>query len=462
MSTMQSARSVIVRDKWTDEIIGELPIATEQTMEMALTKADQARKSVWAARERAKVLSRAVELLQERKQAICETMRRETGFTIRDVESEFARSLVTLTLCAQEAIRLDGEVVPLDASPGFEQRIAFTLRVPVGIVLAITPFNAPLNTVCHKIGPALAAGNAVVLKPATFTPLTAEALASALRDAGLPDGYLHVLHGPGSTVGLRLLHDARIGFTTFTGSTEVGAIVKRETGIRPVSLELGSVSATIVCEDADLDKVVADVLNAGFRKAGQVCTSVQSLYVHSSVRQTFSEKLVARVHALKSGDPSEPATEVGPLISVPAAERAASLLDEALKSGARTLTGGSCRGSRFTPTVLDQVAQPMRIVREEIFAPVVGILPFERLDGAIAAANASSYGLQAGVYTSSIATALRAARALEVGGVIINGTSSTRADSMPYGGMKNSGFGKEGPRYAVREMTIERLVMLGP
>src|SRR5579883_173683 len=225
MSTMQSARSVIVRDKWTDEIIGELPIATEQTIEMALAKADQVRKSAWAARERAKVLSRTVELLQERKLAICETMRRETGFTIRDVEGEFARSLVTLTLCAQEAIRLAGEIVPLDASPGFEQRIAFTLRVPVGIVLAITPFNAPLNTVCHKIGPALAAGNAVLLKPATFTPLTAEALARALQDAGLPDGYLHVLHGSGSDVGLRLLHDSRIGFTTFTGSTEVGAIV---------------------------------------------------------------------------------------------------------------------------------------------------------------------------------------------------------------------------------------------
>jgi succinate-semialdehyde dehydrogenase/glutarate-semialdehyde dehydrogenase len=462
MSTMQSAHSVIVRDKWTDEIIGELPAATEQTIETALAQADSARKSTWAARDRAKVLNRTVEILQERKPAICETMRRETGFTIKDVETEFARSLITLSLCAQEATRLDGEVVPLDASPGFEQRIAFTIRVPVGIVLAITPFNAPLNTVCHKIGPALAAGNAVVLKPATFTPLTAEALVRALQDAGLPDGYLHILHGSGSAVGLRLLHDTRIGFTTFTGSTEVGAIVKRETGIRPVSLELGSVSATIVCEDADLDKVVADVVNAGFRKAGQVCTSVQSLYVHSSIEQKFVERLADRVHALKSGDPAEPATEVGPLISVPAAERAIRLIDEALQSGARTLTGGSRTGSHFTPTVLDRIAQPMRIAREEIFAPVVGVLPFKHLDEAIAAANASFYGLQAGVYTSSISTALRVARALEVGGVIINGTSSTRADGMPYGGMKNSGFGKEGPHYAIREMTIERLVMLGP
>jgi succinate-semialdehyde dehydrogenase/glutarate-semialdehyde dehydrogenase len=462
MSTIQSAHSVIVRDKWTGEIIGELPRATEQTIETAIVKADQARKSKWAPRDRAKVLNRAVEILQERKQAIYETMRRETGFTIRDVETEFARSLVTLSLCAQEATRLDGEVVPLDASPGFEKRIAFTIRVPIGIVLAITPFNAPLNTVCHKIGPALAAGNAVVLKPAELTPLTAEALAGALRDAGLPDAYLHVLHGSGSEVGLRLLRDARIGFTTFTGSTEVGAIVKRETGIRPVSLELGSVSATIVCEDADLDKVVADVANTGFRKAGQVCTSVQSLYVHASIEQKFVERLAQRVHLLKSGDPAEPATEVGPLISEPSATRAAGLMNEALQSGARALVGGSCSGSHFIPTVLHRVAQQMRIAREEIFAPVVGVLPFKHLDDAISAANSSAYGLQAGVYTFSISTALRVARELEVSGVIINGTSSTRADGMPYGGTKNSGFGKEGPHYAMREMTIERLVMLGP
>jgi succinate-semialdehyde dehydrogenase/glutarate-semialdehyde dehydrogenase len=353
-------------------------------------------------------------------------------------------------------------VVPLDASPGFERRIAFTIRAPVGIVLAITPFNAPLNTVCHKIGPALAAGNAVVLKPAELTPLTAEALAQALRDAGLPDAYLHVLHGSGSEVGLRLLRDSRIGFTTFTGSTEVGAIVKRETGIRPVSLELGSVSVTIVCEDANLEQVVADVAKAGFRKAGQVCTSVQTLYVHASIERKLVERLVEQVSLLKSGNPAEVTTEVGPLISEASAVRAERLVDEARQSGARALVGGSRTGSHFIPTVLHRVDQQMGVAHEEIFAPVVGVLPFKQLDDVIAAANANSYGLQAGVYTSSISTVLRVARELEVGGVIINGTSSTRADGMPYGGTKNSGFGKEGPRYAIREMTVERLVMMGP
>lgn len=466
MSTMSqssaTARAVIVRDKWSGEVIGELPRAGEREIEQALQAAEQARRRPWPARERAAVLQRAVALLEERRTAVLETMRRETGFSRKDVEQEFARAVVTLTLCAQEALRLGGEVVPLDASPGFEQRLALTIRVPVGIVLAITPFNAPLNTVCHKIGPALAAGNAVILKPAELTPLTAALLAQILDEAGLPEGRLQVLYGSGSEVGLRLLRDPRIGFTTFTGSTEVGAIVKRETGLRPVSLELGSVSATIICADADLERAARDVAHAGYRKAGQVCTSVQSLFVHTSVEREFVERLSAQVAALKSGDPADPATEVGPLISESAAARACALVEEALQSGARVLVGGSCTGTLFQPTLLHEVAPPMRITREEIFAPVVSIVRFERLDEAIEAANASRYGLQAGVYTSSLATALELARRLEVGGVIINGTSSTRADGMPYGGMKDSGFGKEGPAYAIREMTVERLVMLGP
>jgi succinate-semialdehyde dehydrogenase/glutarate-semialdehyde dehydrogenase len=329
-------------------------------------------------------------------------------------------------------------------------------------VLAITPFNAPLNTVCHKIGPALAAGNAVILKPAEYTSLTAQALVHVLRDAGVPEGYLQVLYGSGSEVGLRLLRDSRIGFTTFTGSTDVGAIVKRETGLRPVSLELGSVSATIVCEDADLDRVAADVAKAGFRKAGQVCTSVQRLFVQASAERDVVARLAARVAALKSGDPADVATDVGPMISESAAAHAESLVQDSVQCGAAALVGGSRAGAHFAPTLLHHVQPQMRVAREEIFAPVVAILTFERLEEAIAAANASTYGLQAGVYTSSIATALRVARELEVGGVIINGTSSTRADGMPYGGMKDSGFGKEGPHYAIREMSIERLVMLGP
>jgi succinate-semialdehyde dehydrogenase / glutarate-semialdehyde dehydrogenase len=461
-TTKQSPRPVIVRDKWTGEIIEELPRATERDIEKAVADAERARKHSWSPHDRARVLQRAVELLQERKQIISEVMRRETGFTIKDVENEFARALITMTLCAQEATRLGGEVVPLDANPGFEERLAFTIRVPIGIVLAITPFNAPLNTVCHKIGPALAAGNVVILKPAELTPLTARALVQVLYDAGLPEGYLHILYGSGSEVGLRLLRDARIGFTTFTGSTEVGAIVKRETGIRPVALELGSASVTIVCQDADLDRVVRDVASAGFRKAGQVCTSVQLLYAHSSIERDLVERLASRVADLKSGNPADTTTDVGPLISNLAVERAEALVADALQAGASTRVGGTYSDTHFMPTVLCGVERHMRVAREEIFAPVVGVLPFDSLDEAVTVANSSSYGLQAGVYTSSIGTMMHVMKELEVGGIIINGTSSTRADGMPYGGMKGSGFGKEGPHYAAREMSIERLVMLSP
>jgi succinate-semialdehyde dehydrogenase/glutarate-semialdehyde dehydrogenase len=457
-----STRFITVRDKWSGEIIDELPRATVEDIANAVAAADVARKHPWPPYERAVVLQRAVALLRERQQAISGTMRRETGFTNKDVANEFTRALVTLELCAQEATRLGGEVVPLGASAGFTERLAFTIRVPVGIVLAITPFNAPLNTVCHKIGPALAAGNVVILKPAELTPLTARALTQVLTDAGLPSGYLHVLYGSGSEVGLPLLRDPRIGFTTFTGSTEVGAIVKRETGVRPVSLELGSASVTIVCEDANLDKVVADVANSGFRKAGQVCTSVQLLYAQAGIQDELINRLAGRVSSITSGDPASITTDVGPLITAGAADHATELVNDARQAGATLLVGGQQSGSRFSPTLLCGLKPQMRLAREEIFAPVVGVLSFGMLDEAIVQANASSYGLQAGVYTSSIATALRVSRELEVGGVIINGTSSTRADGMPYGGMKNSGFGKEGPHYAAREMSIERLVMLGP
>jgi succinate-semialdehyde dehydrogenase / glutarate-semialdehyde dehydrogenase len=370
--------------------------------------------------------------------------------------------MVTLQLCAEEATRLGGEVVPLNASSGFEQRIAFTIRVPIGIVLAITPFNAPLNTVCHKIGPALAGGNAVVLKPAELTPLTAQTLVDILLSSGVPPGYLQIVHGSGSEVGLRLLRDPRIAFTTFTGSTEVGLVVKRETGIRPVQLELGSASVTIVCDDADLDRVAADVQRAGFRKAGQVCTSVQTLLVQKAVAGKLRDHLAARVAALRSGDPGDATTEVGPLISEQAAARADELVADAVRAGARVTVGAASSHSLVAPTLLDGVRAGMRIVSEEIFAPVVSLVEFEAVEDAFAIANSSRYGLQAGFYTASIANALRAARSLEVGGVIVNGTSSTRADGMPYGGVKDSGFGHEGPAYAAREMTISRLVMLIP
>jgi succinate-semialdehyde dehydrogenase / glutarate-semialdehyde dehydrogenase len=454
--------SVTVRDKWSGEVFAELERATEPHVEATLANAVAALREPWAPRERAAALNGAVALLKQRRDAVTTGMRRETGFTTTDVNDEFDRAMVTLELCAEEATRLGGEVIPLGASSGFEQRIAFTIRVPIGVVLAITPFNAPLNTVCHKIGPALAAGNSVVLKPAQLTPLTAQTLVDTLHESGVPKRYLQVVHGSGGELGLRLLRDPRIAFATFTGSTEVGLTVKRETGIRPVQLELGSTSTTIVCDDADLDRVASDVRRSGFRKAGQVCTSVQNLLVQRGVAGELRERLARGVASLRSGDPGDSQTDVGPVITEQAAEWAHELVSDAVRAGAEVAVGAGRERNLLSPTLLTGVVPGMRIMSEEIFAPVVNLISFDAIADAFAIANASRYGLQAGFYTSSIANALLAARSLEVGGVIVNGTSSTRADGMPYGGVKDSGFGREGPAYAISEMTVPRLVMLIP
>ena len=459
---VQTSRPVQVRDKWTGEVFAELDRASDSNVENALRAAVAARQMPWSARDRSASLSRAIALLTERRDEISGLMRRETGFTRTDVHDEFERAMVTLRLCAEEATRLGGEVVPLGASSGFDQRVAFTIRVPIGVVLAITPFNAPMNTVCHKIGPALAGGNPVILKPAELTPLTAQALVETLHVAGVPADYLQILHGSGREVGLRLLRDERISFATFTGSTEVGLIVKRETGIRPVQLELGSTSTTIVCSDADLDRVANDVLRSGFRKAGQVCTSVQNLLVDRSVAGKLRERLSASISTLRAGDPADSDTQVGPVITEDAAKRATELLVDAVDFGAAVDVGAPRERNLVTPTLVTGVQPGMRIFSEEIFAPVVNLVEFGSLDEAFTVANASRYGLQAGFYSQSIAFAMQAMHALEVGAVVINGTSSTRADGMPYGGVKDSGFGREGPAYAIREMTIPRLVLLAP
>jgi succinate-semialdehyde dehydrogenase/glutarate-semialdehyde dehydrogenase len=461
LGTAESS-SISVRDKWTGETFAELVRATEPLIEETMARAVEALRQPWKPVERAAALRGAVALLRERRAHVTTVMRRETGFTTTDVNDEFERAMVTLQLCAEESTRLGGEVIPLGASAGFEERVAFTMRVPIGVVLAITPFNAPLNTVCHKIGPALAAGDSVVLKPAQLTPLTAQVLVDTLLEAGVPEPYLQIVHGSGGELGLRLLRDPRIAFATFTGSTEVGLIVKRETGIRPVQLELGSTSTTIVCDDGDLDRVVADVRRSGFRKAGQVCTSVQNLLVQRGVCEELRERLTAGVGSLRSGDPGDPGTDVGPVITQEAAERANELVADAVSAGAHIAVGANRERNLLAPTLMTGVEPGMRIAREEIFAPVVNLISFDSLPEAFAIANASRYGLQAGFYTGSIAKALQAARSLEVGGVIINGTSSTRADGMPYGGVKDSGFGREGPASAISEMTIPRLVMLTP
>ncbi|MDO9436908.1 aldehyde dehydrogenase family protein [Hydrogenophaga sp.] len=448
-----------LRDKYDGQVYGDMAVASaaQVTQAIGALVAGQANTSL-APYERYKVLTRAARLIESRIDALVALMRHEVGFTLADGENEVRRCVQTLELCADEARRLQGDMVPMQSGAGVKNRIGFTIRLPRGVVCAITPFNSPLNVVCHKLGPALAGGNAVLLKPSELTPLTAVALCEILLEAGLPPGCLALLHGPGSVVGEQLLHDLRIAFYAFTGSTRVGRLIQQAAGLRRVQLELGSIASTIVCHDADLELAVSKVTAAGMRKAGQVCTSVQRLYVDRRVLDVFVPRLVAVASGMTAGDPSDPRTVIGPMISEQHAKRAQAWVDEAVAGGARLLTGGKVQGTVMPATVLTDVRDDMKVVCEEIFAPVLSVIPVDGIDDAIAKANDSPFGLSVGIFTSNLHTAFAAAPRMRFGGIHINEASSARVDAMPFGGVKDSGFGWEGPAYAIREMTEERLL----
>jgi len=409
---------------------------------------------------RFEILQRASQLIEPHRGELVEAIIAESGFTFSDATGEVNRCMQTLLLSAEEAKRIHGEMVPISGAPGQAHRMAFTIRVPRGVVCAITPFNSPLNTVAHKIAPALAAGNTVVLKPSSYTPLTASLLCEILIEAGLPPSHLNLIHGPGGEIGRWLAENQEIRFYTFTGSTGVGKYLRAHAGLRPTSLELGSISSTIVCEDADLDWAIPRCVNAAFRKAGQVCTSVQRLYVHASIVEQFTVRIVEKVRASKSGDPRDPQTLVGPMISLDEAKRAEQWVQEAVARGAHLKCGGTRDGAVLAPTILSDVASDMKVMCEEIFAPVISIIPYHSFDDAIGQVNNTCYGLAAGVFTRDLNRALSAARKLHMGSVHINETSSSRVDLMPYSGAKDSGSGREGPRYAIEEMTEERLITI--
>jgi succinate-semialdehyde dehydrogenase/glutarate-semialdehyde dehydrogenase len=449
----------VLTDKYTGRSYGEMAVASDEQVTQAVTAAHAAvTASTLSPYERYEILSKAAVQVEARGARLRELLRHEAGFTLADADNEVKRCVQTLQLSAEEAKRLNGELVPMEAAQGMKNRLGFTVRAPRGVICCITPFNSPLNTVAHKVAPALAGGNAVVLKPSNLTPLTAVELCQALLDAGLPPKLLALVNGPGGRVGRKLLDDQRIAYYAFTGSTGVGREIQQAAGLRGVQLELGSIASTIVCHDADIGMAIPKIVNAGFRKAGQVCTSVQRLFVDRRIAADFIPRFVAAAEATKAGDPSDPTTIIGPMISREHARRAASWVAEAVQGGARLLTGGTAEGAVLPPTILQNVRDDMRVYCEEIFAPVVSILEFDALDDAVRRANDSPFGLSAGLFTSNISTALRTARRMNFGGVHINEASSARVDVMPFGGIKDSGFGREGPAYAIREMTEERLI----
>jgi succinate-semialdehyde dehydrogenase/glutarate-semialdehyde dehydrogenase len=450
-----------LRDKYAGAVYGEMAVASAAQVEAAVSGAVAGQQaSKLAPYELYKILSKAAVILESRIELLVELMRVEAGFTRADGENEVRRCVQTLELSAEEAKRLIGEMVPMEAAQGVKNRLGFTLRGPRGVVCAITPFNSPLNTLAHKVGPALAGGNAVVIKPSEYTPLTAVELCKVLIEAGLPANLLALVHGDGGVIGPQLLADQRIAFYAFTGSTRVGREIQRAAGLRGTQLELGSIASTIVCHDADLALAIPKIINAGFRKAGQVCTSVQRLLVDRRIAAQFIPEFIRALQTLKFGDPADPATVIGPMISPAHAQRAAAWIAQAVSEGAEILSGGRLNQALLEPTLLHHVTAQMKVVCEEIFAPVVSIVEFDQLDEAVAIANAQPFGLSVGVFTSNLHTAMNAAKQLRFGGIHINEASSARVDVMPFGGIKDSGFGREGPAYAIREMTVERLVTI--
>lgn len=458
---VETREKAAVLDKFSGEEIAQVSVAARKHVADAAAAADETFASAkLPPHERAAVLERASELIRDRSKDLAQTMTAETGFTLAEVEVDIQRTVQTMRASAEETRRITGEMVPFAGAPGQEHRLGFTLRVPIGPVCAITPFNSPLNTVAHKVAPAIGAGNPVVLKPAQMTPLSAFNLCEILEEAGLPAGWLSLLFGSGAVVGEWLLEDQRFRFYAFTGSTAVGERLQAGLGLRRSQMELGAVSATILCEDADVDAALAKVAPTAFRKAGQICTSVQLLLVHRDLEHEVEDRLAELAAAMPAGDPRDPATVVGPMISEAEARRAESWIDEAQADGAEALTEVRRDGPLLSPVVLRGVKRGMKVVDQEIFAPVVSVLPIDHLERAIDFVNEMPFGLSIGVFTSDLHRAIEAAQNLQVGVVQIGESSSSRVDIMPYGGTKASGFGKEGPRYAIEEMSEERLVVI--
>ena len=473
MATTATERKLLIAGEWveTDEwidvrspydgsVVARVPSCGAEQARTAVDAAEEAMRSPLPAHERASILDRVAGALEERADEAARLISAEAGKPLKAARVEAARAVSTYTMAAVEARKLAGDVVPMDASPAGVGKLAYTIRVPIGVVGAISPFNFPLNLVAHKIAPALAAGCAVVLKPAGQTPLSALLLAELETDAGLPPGWLSVLCGPASEIGDVLVEDERVRLITFTGSAGVGWKLRERAPRKRVNLELGNATPVIVAADADLDDAAARLAANAFSFAGQSCISVQRIYVERSAYDGFVERFVPRVDALVVGDPGDDSTDVGPLIAPSERDRVLAWIEEARDAGAQILAGGTLDGELLRPTVIANAPPDAKVSSEEVFGPVCTVSAYDTLDEAVALANGTRYGLQAGIFTRDLKAALAASSALEFGGVTVNEAPTFRADQMPYGGVKDSGNTREGPAYAVSEMTEERLVVL--
>ena len=459
-SVIDDGTHVTVIDKYSDKPAFEVAAATSDHVERAVAAARKAVEDPMPAHQRYAILMGVADAIELNADEFIDTLVREGGKPYRASEKEVARAAETMRWSAEEAKRITGEAMPLDATPSGVGRWGITIRQPVGVVAAITPTNSPLNLVAHKVGPAIAAGNAVVLKPPQATPVCSILLESCFREAGLPPGYLNVVVGRG--IGNDLLSHAGIDFYNFTGSVQVGEHLRRSVGLRGTLLELGGNSPVLIHGDADVAAAARACANKGFVAAGQACTSVQRIHVHQAVYDDFLNAFEAAVDELAVGNPADPATDVGPMISAAEADRVVGRVDLALSAGAHRIRGNRREGNVLWPTILVDVPRTTSVYCEEIFGPVVVVEPYDNIDSAIAAANSTVYGLHAAIFTRSLDVAFDAIRRLEAGGVLVNDASQWRTEFVPFGGVKHSGLGREGPRYAIEEMTRLKVAMISP
>jgi len=449
-----------VKNPYDDSLVDTVPAASAEDMKAAIAAAvegfEQTRQL--STLDRITILSDTARMMKEQHEDLARLLSSEGSKTIREARFEVGRAITTMTVAAEEARRINGETLPFDSRSGSANRRGYYYRFPIGVIGAITPFNDPLNLVAHKLGPALAGGNSVVLKPATVTPLVALRLGQLILEAGWPAKGLNIVTGHGHEIGDALVTDERVRMITFTGGPEAGLEIVKKAGLKKIGMELGSNSAVVVMDDADLEKAVPACVDGAFGCAGQNCIGVQRLFVHQDIFSAFEKRMIALTEKLVVGPQHDEKTDMGPMITEGEARRIESWVQEASQAGGRILTGGVRKGSVFMPTIMKDVPMDAKVVAEEVFAPVVVLFPFTDLAETIEVINRSKYGLHAGIFTQNINHAYQAIEGIDVGGIMVNDTSDYRIDQMPFGGVKLSGLGREGLRYALYEMTEPKVV----
>jgi acyl-CoA reductase-like NAD-dependent aldehyde dehydrogenase len=450
-----------IRSPFDRSVVGKVHFAAKEQVEEALAASDNAYQKTrrLSSFERAVILEKISMGIKARREDLARSITLQSGKVIRDARAEVDRAAMTFDIASEEAKRMGGELIPLDLSAATARRWGLARRFPIGVVTAITPFNFPLNLVAHKVAPALAAGNALVLRPASQVPITSLLLGEVIQETDYPPGGVNVLPA-GYKESEILLTDDVVRKVTFTGSPAVGWELKKKAYQKKVTLELGGNAAVIVEPDADLEFALPRIVTGSFSYSGQICISIQRIFLHESIYDRFMTDFIRRTQKLRLGDPTDEATDIGPMINPEAAKQTEEWIDEAVGMGARVVCGGKRKSVMFEPTILENVIPDLRISWLEAFAPVVVVYPYSEFDKALEAVNYSVYGLQAGIFTNDLKKAFHAYETLEVGGVIVNDTPTFRIDHMPYGGVKQSGFGREGIRYAIEEMTELKLLAL--